>query len=271
MSGISLALGPGIEAVDKAAEPTSGAEATTQLRRKQQEAAAPVALLGGPMSGSLRVIELQLVAFIFVFSVSGLIPLLDLVFPALTSAYIIILSRFVFPAPHQRSSDYQLLPAEQSWFFQLYIILGTSIGLFLPLAYVLGGFARGDELAVRSATPHLFLLSFQILTENIITGLSLFSAPVRAFVPLLYTVRRIFVIFDWVHKTMPLPANGPSKDMAWFWFGRILAIGNLVYFSINLLGFLIPRFLPKAFEIYFMERNQLLCSETVEKKQRKSD
>lgn len=88
------------------------------------------------------------------------------------------------------------------------MVAGTSIELFLPLAYVLGGFARGDQHAVRSATPHLFLLSFQILTENIISGLSLFSPPVRALVPLLYTVRRIFVLIDWIqdmwiNKTLP--------------------------------------------------------------------
>jgi len=92
--------------------------------------------------------------------------------------------------------------------------VGTSIGLFLPLAYVLGGFARGDDHAVRSATPHLFLLSFQILTENLISGLSLFSAPVRAMVPLIYTVRRIFVILDWVYDVWinkTLPANALLK------------------------------------------------------------
>ncbi|MCE3051488.1 hypothetical protein HAX54_049962 [Datura stramonium] len=74
-----------------------------------------------------------------------------------------------------------------SRFFRLYMVAGTTVGLFLPLAYVLGGFARGDQHAVRSATPHLFLLSFQILTENIFSGLSLFSPPIRALVPV-YTV-----------------------------------------------------------------------------------
>lgn len=96
----------------------------------------------------------------------------------------------------------------------MYVVVGTTVGLFLPLAYVLGGFARGDEHAVRSATPHLFLLSFQILTENVISGLSLFSPPVRALVPLLYTVRRIFVIMDWtkdVWLNKALPANAPIK------------------------------------------------------------
>lgn len=147
--------------------------------------------------GSRRVIELQLVAFIMVFSASGLVPLLDLVFPAFASAYLLVLSRLVFPAHGSVSSGSQEI-FQGSKFFRFYVVVGTKIGLFLPPAYVLGGFARGDEHAVRSATPHLFLLSFQILTKNIISGLSLFSPPVRALVPLLYTVRRVFVIIDWI-------------------------------------------------------------------------
>lgn len=34
-------------------------------------------------------------------------------------------------------------------------------------------------------------------------------------------------------------------------------MANLGYFSINLFGFLIPRFLPRAFEQYFKERNEI--------------
>ncbi|KAI3467745.1 hypothetical protein Pfo_024408 [Paulownia fortunei] len=223
MSGVSLAVPP--SAIDE----TTTTSASKPVQRRQEQAA-----LGGVM-GSLRVIELQLVAFIMVFSASGLVPLLDLVFPAFASAYFLVLSR-------------------------LYVIVGTSVGLFLPLAYVLGGFARGDDHAVRSATPHLFLLSFQILTENIISGLSLFSPPVRALVPLLYTVRRIFVILDWmkdvwINKT--LPANAELNDVVWYWFGRVLAVSNLAYFAVNLFCFLIPRFLPRAFERYFKERDEM--------------
>lgn len=165
--------------------------------------------VGGGVMGSLRVIELQLVAFIMIFSASGLVPLLDLAFPAFASAYLVVLSRLVFPAPSA--------PAAPEIFqggrlFRAYVVAGTTVGLFLPLAYALGGFARGDDHAVRSATPHLFLLSFQILTENIVSGLSLFSAPVRALVPIMYTVRRIFVVLDWlndvwVNKTLPANAD----------------------------------------------------------------
>lgn len=106
-------------------------------------------------------------------------------------------------------------------FVRMYVVVGTTIGLFSPLAYVLGGFARSDKHAVRSATPHLFLLSFQIiLTENVISGLSLFSPPIRVLVVLLlYMVRRIFVIMDWmkdVWLNKTLPANAPIQVRIYF-------------------------------------------------------
>lgn len=151
----------------------------------------------------------------------------------------------------------------------MYVVLGTTIGLFLPLAYVLGGFARGDEHALRSATPHLFLLSFQILTENIIGGLSLFSPPVRAMVPMIYTIRRIFVDIDWIHdvwQNKTLPVNASIQDIAWYWFGKGLAVANLAYFSVNLFGFLIPRFLPRAFERYFQEKGEIHAKSAEDKR-----
>lgn len=213
MSGVSVAVPPSwIE------ETTPAAVAPP----KQQQASA-----GGGVMGSLRVIELQLVAFIMIFSASGLVPLLDLVFPALASAYFIALSRFVFPSVGSGGESPEIF--QGSRLFRVYVVVGTTVGLFLPLAYVLGGFARGDDHAVRSATPHLFLLSFQILTENIISGLSLFSPPVRALVPMLYTVRRIFVVLDWmndvwVNKT--LPANAELSVM------RVIFVYNFRFGSI---------------------------------------
>lgn len=252
MSGVSLAVAPHAEPDQTTTSATIPQQKSLHGKQQQQEQS----VVGGAL-GSLRVIELQLVAFIMVFSASGLVPLLDLVFPAFASAYIIVLSRLAFPSHGSKSGSQEIFHGSR--LFRFYVVLGTTIGLLLPLAYVLGGFARGDEHAVRSATPHLFLLSFQILTENIISGLSLFSPPVRALVPLLYTVRRIFVDIDWIHDVWlnkTLPANAQFKDVAWYWFGRSLAVANLVYFSINLFGFLIPRFLPRAFERYFRERDE---------------
>ncbi|KAF6148424.1 hypothetical protein GIB67_038779 [Kingdonia uniflora] len=253
MSGVSVALAPRSEP-DQTLTNGQDIKHHHRINQKQQQQS----VVGGVM-GSLRVIELQLVAFIMVFSASGLVPLIDLIFPVFASAYILVLSRVAFPAHGNTTVSSQEL-FKGNRFFRLYVVVGTAIGLFLPLAYVLGGFARGDDHAVRSATPPLFLLSFQILTENIISGLSLFSPPVRALVPLLYTVRRVFVIIDWItdvwiNKT--LPANAHIKDVAWFWFGRSLAVANLVYFSINLFCFLIPKFLPRSFERYFQERDEI--------------
>lgn len=202
MSGVSLAVGP-------RSEPDQGTSSQQKTHGKQHQQEQSV--VGGAL-GSLRVIELQLVAFIMVFSASGLVPIFDLIFPAFASAYIMLLSRLAFPSHGTKGGSPEIFRGSR--LFRFYVVLGTTIGLFLPLAYVLGGFARGDDHAVRSATPHLFLLSFQILTENIISGLSLFSPPIRALVPLIYTVRRIFVDIDWIHDVWlnkTIPANAQLK------------------------------------------------------------
>lgn len=247
----------GVELASSADDRPASALAEKPSKRQQQ------ASLGGVM-GSIRVIELQLVAFIMVFSVSGLVPVIDLLFPAFASAYVVFLSRFIFPPPATAPSREDAARLFQGGrLFRVYTLVGTTVGLFLPLAYVLGGFARADDEAVRSATPHLFLLSFQILTENVVSGLLLFSAPVRALVPLLYTIRRVFVLVDWVQDVWVEKAmagsGGKRQDVVWHWFGRGLAAANLAYFGINLTCFLIPRFLPRAFECYFREKDECVA------------
>ncbi|CAL5032506.1 unnamed protein product [Urochloa decumbens] len=252
MSGISLAVAP-------RSDPDHGSERQ------------PTAMLGGVM-GSLRVIELQLVAFIMVFSASGLVPLIDLAFPVATTLYLLAVSRLAFPPLHSKlhpaapSASPEIFRGSK--LFQVYVVVGTTVGLFLPLAHVLGGFARGDDAAVRAATPHLFLLSCQILTENVVGSLDAFSPPVRALVPLLYTVRRVFVILDWVYDVWAnrtLTRSSTVQEAGWLWFGRYLAAANLVYFSANLFVFLIPKFLPRAFEKYFRMRDEV-CAKTAEDK-----
>lgn len=162
-----------------------------------QENVADFGGLGG-MMGSFRVIEMQLMAFIIVFSASGLVPLVDIIFPLVITLYCVVISTVVFP----RYKNAQLEVFQGNRLFQGYVVLGTVIGLFLPLAYVLGGFSRNDQESVRAATPHLFLLSCQVLSENLISGFEMFSLPVRAIMPILYNTRRLFALADWTAEML---------------------------------------------------------------------
>lgn len=194
-------------------------------------------------------VQLQLLAYTLVFAVSGLVPLEDLLTAFVVTVYSIALSLLVFPTKGTE------VPANLFSFhrwYPLYVALGSVIGLVLPLAYILGGFAKGDQSSVRQAIPPLFLLSFQLLTENVIMHLPWMSLPVRALVPLIYTARRVLTLLAWVRylfeseEMRRIPLSDP-----WAAFGRGLAITNLGFWSANLSLFIIPMFLPRAFEKHF--------------------
>jgi hypothetical protein len=55
------------------------------------------------------------------------------------------------------------------------------------------------------------------------------------------------------------------QEGSWFWFGKSLALANTVYYTINLFVFLIPMFLPRAFEKYFESRTVYLEEKAKEK------
>lgn len=128
-------------------------------------------------------------AFIVVFSASGLVSMDDMIFAVIVSAYSLFLALWAFPVPHGRASAHMRAPPPRvfndSTLFKLHVTIGAVLGLFLPLSYVLGGFARGDHESVQSATPHLFLLCCQVLTENFLVTLPWCSLPVRALVPMM--------------------------------------------------------------------------------------
>lgn len=46
-----------------------------------------------------------------------------------------------------------------------------------------------------------------------------------------------------------------------------LALANLTYFSINIFAFLIPYFLPRAFEVHFKERYETEAKLAADKSQ----
>ncbi|XP_072080297.1 uncharacterized protein [Arachis hypogaea] len=120
----------------------------------------------------------------------------------ISTLYILALSQFAFPSHESSSSpSFQQEIFKGSRLFRMYVIVGTAVDLFLLLAYVLGGFARGDE----------------------------------------HAVRRIFVDVDWIHDVWlnkTLSATASLRDIIWYWFGKGIAVANLGYFSMNLFFFL---------------------------------
>ncbi|KAB1224530.1 hypothetical protein CJ030_MR2G007117 [Morella rubra] len=94
MSGITLAVAPRTDPDEASTAATNPPQQKPSHHHQHQQQT----VMGGLM-GSLRVIELQLVAFILVFSASGLVPLIDLVFPAFTSVYLLALASLGIPFP----------------------------------------------------------------------------------------------------------------------------------------------------------------------------
>ena len=78
------------------------------------------------------------------------------------------------------------------------------------------------------------------------------SLPVRALIPLIYTARRLVTLLSWVRflfdseEMRRVPLSDP-----WAGFGRGLALTNLGFWSANLGIFIVPCFLPRAFEKHF--------------------
>ncbi|GJP48754.1 hypothetical protein CLOM_g8029 [Closterium sp. NIES-68] len=228
--------------------------------------------------GSLSFVQVQMMAFIVVFTSSGLVPLEEIFFVVFLTLYSLILATWAFP-PVSRSAPPKVFSGNR--LFKVHVTAGAVIGMFLPLSYVLGGFAKNDHMAVECVTPHLFLLSCQVLTENIIVDLTYVSLPVRALIPIMYNWHRLSLLAEWNRRLLQVaaaatsaasvqasanshPASGPTGASSgviirtalvgggyWQLFGRYLAVANLVYWSLNLFGFLLPVFLPRAFKRHF--------------------
>ena len=93
---------------------------------------------GEPVAmASLSYLQVHLLGFVVVFTASGLVRMEDLAFVAFASAYSVALGYFMFPVI--RRGVQPPAQADHSSMFQVYQYFGATIGLFLPLMYVLGG------------------------------------------------------------------------------------------------------------------------------------
>ena len=86
--------------------------------------------------GNISFLQVQMLAYITVFSVSGLVPAGELIFVLFASVYTLILAQYVFPRVAKAHPPGVL--KVHNW-FPYYVGAGSVIGLFLPMAYVLGG------------------------------------------------------------------------------------------------------------------------------------
>ena len=210
--------------------------------------------------GSFSLLQLHVTGLIFVLTLSGLVPILDIAFALFTSMYMVFLNRMVFK-PVSVGKPPNVMVGEGM--AQKYAILTAGVGLVLPAGYVLGAFVQGDQKALKAASPHLFLLSCQILTENVVFSLDRVSLPIHALVPLFYNTRRLFTLMAWVKIDMAkglesvagMPDGHPGSPLftaaQWIVMGRFLAILNIVVWTINLFVFLIPVLLPKTFKKHY--------------------
>ncbi|KAF7813143.1 plant/K24M7-17 protein [Senna tora] len=177
---------------------------------------------------------------------TGLVPLQDLLFVLFSLLYLPIISHLAFPSkPH---TTYPKPLNNTTKLFSLYIAIGAIVGLYAPIAYLLEGTYEGDKEGIKAATPHLFLLASQVVMEGVVFTEG-FSPPTRAFVPVFYNSRRIFSIVDWIRREM---GDGDRGDVSGrrVVVGRMLAVGNMVFWCYNLFGFLLPVYLPRVFKVY---------------------
>jgi hypothetical protein len=61
------------------------------------------------------------------------------------------------------------------------------------------------------------------------------------------------------------------QEEAWLLFGRVLPTANAIYYTCNLFGFLIPMFLPRAFEKYCETRKAYLAEKEPKKAEEKAE
>ncbi|KAK7364344.1 hypothetical protein VNO80_12922 [Phaseolus coccineus] len=202
--------------------------------------------------GFLSFNQLNSLVVVIVLSASGMVSPEDFAFVFFSLFYMYFISKVAFP-PLKPSRDPQFFNP-QSKLLQLYVLIGSTIGLFTPIAYILEGVFEGDKEGIRAAAPHVFLLASQVFMEGVASSQT-FSDPIRAFVPAFYNARRIFTIVDWVRSEVY--KNDEHSGSAWrVNVGRALAMTNMAFWSFNLFGLMLPLYLPKVLKAYYSGYNE---------------
>ncbi|VVA11139.1 PREDICTED: transmembrane [Prunus dulcis] len=197
-------------------------------------------------AGVLPFWQINALAVIIVLSASGMVSPGDFAFVLFSFIYIYFLSKFAFPTLPSSKDPQAFNP--QNKFLRLYALLGVIIGLVLPIAYIFEGIMEGDKQGIKAAAPHVFLLASQVIMDGVVFN-DRFSTPIRLFVPVFYNSKRIFTLVEWLKNEFSKEAYGASARR--LYLGRMLAVANLAFWSLNLFGFLLLVHLPAAFKKYY--------------------
>lgn len=184
------------------------------------------------------IVQFVVIVFTLVLMASGLVPLRDMLFAGFASVYFVLFAMYVYPCPTQPQPR-TLFPNRR--LLRRYVAFAGLISVPMAMAYILGSYIKGDQVAMNAATPHLFLIVCQVLSEIIVVSLlTSVSLPVRMMVPVFYNTRRLFSIATWLE----IEFARTTDDRGWLFFGRGLAVVNMAVWAFNLFCFLLPVYLP---------------------------
>lgn len=178
---------------------------------------------------------------------TGMTNLQDVAFLVCSIIYLVFLDRVVFP-PSNVSISLLSVFGEKNLVVGFYLVFSAVIGIFLPFLYIFEGVVKGHSQIVSIVVPNLFLICSQVFMEGV-TDVCNFSLPVQLFVSISYNLR--ITIVNWLVVDL-----GSVKDQNSSWrlsAGQGLVFANMLLWTFNLFGVLLPVFLPKVFKLYYAD------------------
>eukprot|EP00243_Klebsormidium_subtile_P002456 TRINITY_DN14884_c0_g1_i2.p1 TRINITY_DN14884_c0_g1~~TRINITY_DN14884_c0_g1_i2.p1 ORF type:complete len:230 (+),score=12.36 TRINITY_DN14884_c0_g1_i2:31-720(+) len=196
----------------------------------------------------LSLFQVNMICLMIVLAMTGAVSWTDMLYPFASTLYIILFAAIIFPPV---SEDPPENPFKGSKVFKYYVMFGAFIGLLVPSVFILLSFILGDSDAVVSAVPHCFLLIAQIVAEGFSVDPAV-SAPVKVLIPASYNTKRLVTLLHWVERATRQEVR-TAWTLPWQVLNALLALSNLAFWTYNLLGFLLPIYLPKQFRVYYKQ------------------
>lgn len=107
----------------------------------------------------------------------------------------------------------------------------------------------------------MFLLAIQAFVDGLAFSEQVLT-PIRVLVPVFFNAKRIFTLVDWVRNEFSKGYGGDygggsgSAAARRLSLGGWLAIANLVFWTLDLFGFVLPIYLPRAFKNYYSAKTE---------------